>query len=153
MGLCQGISSLYCVWARASLTTSGWTSIPFPCSATGFSPTTLFPPATPQLTLVTYKLTTKTNHSLVHSRQEMSTACHVLTTNYTQGTSASTCRPLKVVIHSYQPSQMICCLFSSFPANRLQLSLSLSHSFSNGKTCRFVDPSLHGLVSETQLTN
>lgn len=38
--------------------------------------------------------------------------------------------------------QMTCSVFSSSPANRLQLSLSLSHSFSNGKT-RPVDFSLH----------
>lgn len=31
------------------------------------------------------------------------------------------------------------CFFSSSPANRLQLSLSLSHSFSNGKTREPVD--------------
>lgn len=45
---------------------------------------------------------------------------------------------VKAVIHF----QMTCSVFSSSPANRLQLSLSLSHSFSNGKT-RPVDFSLH----------
>lgn len=42
-GRCRGISSRCCAWGRDSLRTSGWTSIPSLCCATGFSPTAGFP--------------------------------------------------------------------------------------------------------------
>lgn len=51
---------------------------------------------------------------------------------------------LKDVINSPEPFPMTYCVFSSSPpANRLQLSLSLSHSFSNGKTQNARGLSLH----------
>lgn len=56
----------------------------------------------------------------------------------------------KAVINSPEPFPMTYCVFSSSPANRLQLSLSLSHSFSNGKTQTLVDflcmPLRHTLI-------
>lgn len=79
-----------------------------------------------------YDLTTDSNHNLLssHARE----AHYFMSRNISLQVST-----LQAVIHSYQPSPMTCSVFSSSPANRLQLSLSLSHSFSNGKTCEFVD--------------
>ncbi|XP_037648469.1 AP-5 complex subunit zeta-1 isoform X1 [Sebastes umbrosus] len=55
---------------------------------------------------------------------------------------------VKAAVHSYQPSQMTCSVFSSSPANRLQLSLSLSYSFSNDDRSE-VDGSVVSMVSAT----
>lgn len=126
--------------------TSGWTSIPSPCFATGFSPITLFRTAIVQLTLV--QPHTDLNHHHVWNAHRFISELRIRKRERQP-------KPWKAEVNFhisiFQVNQSV---FSSSPANRLQLSLSLSlsHSFSNGKTCelvRFLHDATSQCVSST----